>query len=108
MSLKKSKWFFHKNISVESSHIVKPNEEMPMKKIGNTISLEQDYHQNIPYEKRPSLSESLSNSIRELNYIHDEVQEAESTLGKFLILMQNFPIPKFENTLVCSYLKIYQ
>ena len=87
MSLKKSKWFFHKNISVESSHIVKPNEEMPMKKIGNTISSEQqDHHQNIPYEKRPSLSESLSNSIRELNYIHDEVQEAESTLGKFLIL----------------------
>ena len=102
MSLKKSKWFFHKNISVESSHIVKPNEEMPMKKIGNTISSEQqDHHQNIPYEeKRPSLSESLSNSIRELNYIHDEVQEAESTLGMFLILMQNFPIPKFENTLV--------
>ena len=87
MSLKKSKWFFHKNISVESSHIVKPNEEMPMKKIGNTISSEQqDHHQNIPYEKRPSLSESLSNSIRELNYIHDEVQEAESTLGKSLIL----------------------
>ena len=96
MSLKNSKWFFHKNISVESSHIVKPNEEMPMK---NTISSEQqDHHQNIPYEKRPSLSESLSNSIRELNYIHDEVQEAESTLGKFLVLMQKFPIPKFENT----------
>ena len=101
MSLKKSKWFFHKNISVESSHIVKPDEEMPMKKIGNTISLEQqDHHQDIPYEKRPSLSESLSNSIRELNYIHDEVQEAESTLGKFLVLMQKFPIPKFENTFV--------
>ena len=96
MSLKNSKWFFHKNISVESSHIVKPNEEMPMK---NTISSEQqDHHQNIPYEKRSSLSESLSNSIRELNYIHDEVQEAESTLGKFLVLMQKFPIPKFENT----------
>ena len=80
MSGKKSqKLFFHKNKSVESSDIMKP-EKAPVKKLGNRMTSEDHSPQN-SFEKRPSLSESLSNSIRELNYIHDEVHEAESTLG---------------------------
>ena len=81
MSFKKSKLFFHKTKSVESSNIVKP--EKTVKKLNRM-----DDHQN-SFEKRPSLSESLSNSIRELNHIHDEVQEAESTLGKLFIFFNH-------------------
>ena len=81
MSVKKSqKLFFHKNKSVESSDIMKPEKTgTGNRKIANRMS--EDHSPQNSFEKRPSLSESLSNSIRELNYIHDEVHEAESTLG---------------------------
>ena len=84
MSFKKSKLFFHKTKSVESSNIVKP--EKTVKKLNRM-----DDHQN-SFEKRPSLSVSLSNSIRELNHIHDEVHEAESTLGMLFIFISHITV----------------